>query len=43
MLVGGMAQAIDAYLKDKNLSFVDSVKRSIIELYEDDFRKTENT
>ena len=42
MLVGGMPQAIDAYLKDKNLSFVDSVKRSIIELYEDDFRKTEN-
>ena len=43
MLIGGMPQAIDAYLKDKNLSFVDSVKRSIIELYEDDFRKTENT
>ena len=43
MLVGGMPQAIDAYLKDKNLSFVDSVKRSIIELYEDDFRKIDPT
>ena len=39
MLVGGMPQAVDAYLNENNLSKVDEVKRSIIDLYEDDFRK----
>ena len=43
MLVGGMPQAVDAYLTDKNLSKVDAVKRSILELYEDDFRKIDPT
>lgn len=43
MLIGGMPQAVDAYLANKNLSEVDAVKRGIIELYEDDFRKIDPT
>ena len=43
MLVGGMPQAVDAYLTSKNMSEVDAVKRNIIELYEDDFRKIDPT
>ncbi len=39
MLVGGMPQAVDAYISTNNLSFVDQVKRNILELYEEDFRK----
>ncbi len=39
MLVGGMPQAVDAYLSTNNLSMVDQVKRNILELYEEDFRK----
>ena len=39
MLVGGMPQAVNAYLDTQNLSVVDSVKREIIDLYADDFRK----
>lgn len=39
MLVGGMPQAVDTYLKTNNLSDVDAVKREIIQLYIDDFRK----
>lgn len=39
MLVGGMPQAVDAYIETNNLSMVDRVKRNILELYEDDFRK----
>ena len=43
MLVGGMPQAVNAYLKTMNLSAVDTVKREIIELYADDFRKVDPT
>lgn len=43
MLVGGMPQAVNAYLETKNLSTVDAVKREIIELYADDFRKIDPT
>lgn len=43
MLVGGMPQAVNAYLDTRNLSAVDSVKREIIELYADDFRKIDPT
>ncbi len=43
MLVGGMPQAVNAYLESNNLSTVDSVKREIIELYADDFRKIDPT
>lgn len=39
MLVGGMPQAVDTYIETNNLSIVDQVKRNILELYEDDFRK----
>lgn len=39
MLVGGMPQSVDAYISSNNLSYVDQVKRSILELYEEDFRK----
>lgn len=43
MLVGGMPQAINAYLETKNLQQVDLVKRQIIQLYADDFRKIDPT
>lgn len=39
MLVGGMPQAVAEYIKTNNLSAVDQVKRDIISLYEEDFRK----
>lgn len=39
MLVGGMPQAVNAYLEANDFSSVDAVKRSILELYVDDFRK----
>lgn len=43
MLVGGMPQAINAYLETYNLLRVDEVKRQIIQLYTDDFRKIDPT
>lgn len=43
MLVGGMPQAVASYLETNNLEKVDSVKRSIITLYEDDFNKVDPT
>ncbi len=43
MLVGGMPQAVNTYLESNNLSVVDAVKREIIELYADDFRKIDPT
>lgn len=43
MLVGGMPQAVDAYIETNNLSMVDQVKRNILELYEDDFRKIDSS
>lgn len=39
MAVGGMPQAVSAYLEKKTFREIDEVKRSIIRLYEDDFRK----
>ena len=39
MLVGGMPQAVNEYLKTNNLASVDAVKREILELYFDDFLK----
>ena len=39
MLVGGMPQAVSAYLQTNNLQKVDAIKRKIIRLYEDDFLK----
>jgi hypothetical protein len=43
MLVGGMPQAVSEYIASNNLSAVDSVKREIIDLYADDFRKIDPT
>mgnify|MGYP001147109942 FL=1 len=43
MLVGGMPQAVVVYLETNHLEKVDSVKRSIITLYEDDFNKIDPT
>ena len=43
MLVGGMPQAVDTYLKTNNMQFVDAQKREIIELYKDDFNKIDPT
>ena len=43
MLVGGMPQAIDTYLRTNNMQFVDAKKREIIELYKEDFNKIDPT
>ncbi len=43
MLVGGMPQAVNEYIDTNNFSKVDQIKRSILELYQDDFRKTDPT
>ena len=43
MLVGGMPQAVEAYLETNNFSMVDLAKRSIINIYQDDFRKLDST
>ena len=39
MLIGGMPQAVNAYLESNDFSVIDAVKRNILELYIDDFRK----
>ena len=39
MAVGGMPQAVDAFIKDKNFESVDRIKREILELYSSDFFK----
>lgn len=39
MLVGGMPQAVNEYIETNNFRKVDLVKRTILSLYEDDFRK----
>lgn len=39
MLVGGMPQAVEEYIRTNNFSMVDQMKRNILQLYEDDFRK----
>lgn len=39
MLIGGMPQAIQAYLETNNFEMVDQVKRDIINLYEEDIYK----
>lgn len=43
MLVGGMPQAVNAYLEFNDLAKVDEVKRNIINLYEADFYKIDPT
>lgn len=43
MLIGGMPQAVNAYLESNDFSTIDAVKRNILELYIDDFRKIDPT
>ena len=43
MLVGGMPQAIAAYIETNNFRIVDEVKRDILNLYESDFAKIDQT
>lgn len=43
MLIGGMPQAVNEYIQTNNLKRVDDVKRDILNLYEDDFRKIDGT
>ena len=43
MLIGGMPQSVLAYIKTHDLSSVDTVKREIIDLYAEDFRKIDPT
>ena len=42
MLVGGMPQAVDTYIKTNNLQSVDEKKREIIELYKDEIFGVQN-
>lgn len=39
MAVGGMPQAVEAYVGGDNFSMIDQIKRQIIKLYEEDFKK----
>lgn len=39
MAVGGMPQAVEAYVNGENFSMIDQIKRQIINLYEEDFKK----
>lgn len=39
MAVGGLPQAVQAYVDGKNFSEIDRVKRGIIDLYQSDFKK----
>lgn len=39
MAVGGMPQAVNAYVEGKSFAQIDRVKRNILQLYEDDLKK----
>ena len=39
MAVGGMPQAVEAYVNGRNFEEIDKVKRTILKLYEEDFYK----
>ena len=43
MAVGGMPQAVAAYVEGKNFTEIDEVKREIINLYKDDFFKIDGS
>ena len=43
MLIGGMPQAVKAYIETNNFSLVDLAKRGIIKIYQDDFQKLDPT
>lgn len=39
MAVGGMPQAVESFINGDNFAMIDQIKRQIIKLYEDDFKK----
>ena len=43
MAIGGMPQAVEAYLESNNFEYVDKVKREIIALYTDDLKKIDRS
>ncbi|MCR5623691.1 MAG: AAA family ATPase [Lachnospiraceae bacterium] len=43
MAVGGMPQAVEAYVNGSNFEEIDKVKRGIIKLYEEDFYKIDKS
>ena len=43
MLVGGMPQAVNEYITTNNFRKVDLIKRDILKLYDDDFKKIDST
>lgn len=43
MLIGGMPQAVNEYITTNNFRKVDLVKRDILKLYDDDFKKIDPT
>lgn len=43
MLVGGMPQVVAEYISSNNFRRVDEIKRDILKLYEDDFKKIDST
>ena len=43
MLIGGMPQAVESYLETNNFAQIDMVKRNILTLYENDFRKIDRS
>ena len=43
MAVGGMPQAVEAYVNKNNFSDIDKIKREIINLYIDDFKKIDSS
>lgn len=43
MLIGGMPQAVNEYIQTNNFRKVDEIKRDILNLYEDDFKKIDST
>ncbi len=43
MAVGGMPQAVEAYVNGNNFSTIDNIKRQIIHLYEEDFKKIDSS
>ncbi len=43
VLIGGMPQAVNTYLETRDLQKVDAVKRRILQLYDEDFRKIDDS
>lgn len=43
MPVDGMPQAVETYIKGNNFTYIDEVKRSVINLYLEDLRKIDNS